>query len=719
VLQYGHHYAPFLNKTHPHWSEWLDGSGSHHRSKEDEIKIGRNLTSVTLVVQKFTERLEKVDQSVKETFTLLQSNGFSNPSFQHVLQTTKDRHVELPNLLIYAAVTNLWETTSSLSNQHKHQSEKRKSTRNIQPLFRTRPRDSQSSKKNISTAIATRKDQESFGAWGFDDSGFLLQIDEKGSRNVMMKGHRYSFSNRRMPHIVNFLEREMSITINPSQMTLPLPTDIDNDCLPPCAIGTSGLSQLQSLFNHDHDSTNITLSTNVQDRIRHGTGHTQEDMYKIRTHQYHDFRVPDVVVWPSTDTDVQTLIQLASVEDWCLIPFGGGTNVTHATWCPSYQEEPRPIISVDMKCMNKVLWINDQDGTAHVQAGITGRELCQALEAHGWTMGHEPDSYEFSTLGGWIATKASGMKQNKYGNIEDIVLNVKVAGSEGRLCQPPIYDSSTTLPHPYEYAYGRVSTGMDLTSLMLGSEGCLGIITSAIIKIWPLPEEKEYDSILFSDFQQGVDFVRDISKCHLCKPASVRLVDNAQLHMAKALSDHPSFWKRLQEASLTMMGSMLYQFSSDSMVAVTITYEGKLEDIHWQKSKMTKLASKHGGIRTGPKMGKSGYDLTFAIAYLRDFALSYNILAESFETFVPWSQLVSLVQLTKERIEHEYQQRLLPGRPMISARVTQLYDNGACVYFYFCMSGEGIQDPSRVYSEIEHAARDTIMKAGGSLSHHQ
>jgi len=133
---------------------------------------------------------------------------------------------------------------------------------------------------------------------------------------------------------------------------------------------------------------------------------------------------------------------------------------------------------------------------------------------------------------------------------------------------------------------------------------------------------------------------------------------------------------------------------------------------------MTKLASKHGGIRTGPKMGKSGYDLTFAIAYLRDFALSYNILAESFETFVPWSQLVSLVQLTKERIEHEYQQRLLPGRPMISARVTQLYDNGACVYFYFCMSGEGIQDPSRVYSEIEHAARDTIMKAGGSLSHH-
>lgn len=119
-----------------------------------------------------------------------------------------------------------------------------------------------------------------------------------------------------------------------------------------------------------------------------------------------------------------------------------------------------------MTDMKRILWVNEEDGVAHVQAGITGSELVEEMKHRGYTIGHEPDSLEFSTLGGWIATKASGMKRSKYGNIEDLVLDIRVAGSTGMFWKG---DKNTQ-----EAAPGRESRGPDLISIFLGSEGRLG-----------------------------------------------------------------------------------------------------------------------------------------------------------------------------------------------------------------------------------------------------
>lgn len=268
------------------------------------------------------------------------------------------------------------------------------------------------------------------------------------------------------------------------------------------------------------------------------------------------------------------------------------------------------------------------------------------------------------------------------------------------------------------HAFERVSTGMDLKSLMLGSEGCLGIITSVVIKVWPIAERKEYESVILSNFECGIDFARNVASLRALKPASVRLVDNEQFKMAQALAEESSGVTNIQKKIMKLAGSIFTNFAADSVVAVTITFEGNNDEIKLQKALIKKLTRKHGGLLAGPKIGKSGYDLTFAIAYLRDFAMTYFFLAESFEAFVPWSKISNLIKKTKERIRYEFQQRLLPGRPMISARVTQLYDNGACVYFYFCMNFENVPNPSDVYGKIEHCAREEILKQGGSLSHH-
>ena len=225
------------------------------------------------------------------------------------------------------------------------------------------------------------------------------------------------------------------------------------------------------------------------ERVRHGTGHCLSDVLKIRTNDVK--RAPDAVVCVTCQEKVVELVKFAKEKKLCLIPFGGGTNVTEALQCPGYDVEGRCILSVDMRRMNKVLWVNAEDGIAKIEAGATGRVIqevrkggrakravletsseesdadvetvatslrlitngiphsqllaaeggvCSALFTNtrtqelkklGLTMGHQPDSYEFSTLGGWVATRASGMLKNKYGNIEDIVREVVVVGGDG------------------------------------------------------------------------------------------------------------------------------------------------------------------------------------------------------------------------------------------------------------------------------------------------
>jgi len=155
-----------------------------------------------------------------------------------------------------------------------------------------------------------------------------------------------------------------------------------------------------------------------------------------------------------------------------------------------------------------------------------------------------------------------------------------------------------------------------------------------------------------------------------------------------------------------------------SVACVSITFEGSKDEVHFQKSSIQNLCSKYGGVLAGERAGKAGYDLTFAIAYLRDFAMTYGCMGESFETFVPWSKVEDLINETKRCIIKEHNARYLPGEALVSCRVTQLYDDGVCVYFYYLMNFEGVQNPVDVYNEIENAARDEILKRGGSLSHH-
>jgi alkyldihydroxyacetonephosphate synthase len=196
------------------------------------------------------------------------------------------------------------------------------------------------------------------------------------------------------------------------------------------------------------------------------------------------------------------------------------------------------------------------------------------------------------------------------------------------------------------------------------------------------------------------------------------LTDNLQFQFSRALKSTSVGLKRLKDRFEKFYVTRVKGFDPDEMVACTLLFEGSREEVAAQESALFRIARKHGGLKAGAENGKRGYELTFAIAYIRDFVMDHYLLAESFETSVSWSQALALCENVKRRIREEHAERGLPGVPFISCRVTQLYDTGVCVYFYFAYHHKGIDRPSEVYAEMERAARDEVLRSGGSLSHH-
>ncbi|HEU4428211.1 MAG TPA: FAD-binding oxidoreductase, partial [Myxococcota bacterium] len=527
--------------------------------------------------------------------------------------------------------------------------------------------------------------EERLDGWGFSDSGF--RVDANGE--VEFTGSRYAIGGKKIPALLPWAEGIIELKLDPRDHNAPqwptrVPERIANDAFEHALAEKLGPSR---------------ISVDPLQRLRHGHGHTQEDMWGAKWGGF--ARVPDLVISPESEDEVRIVVELARAHRACVIPFGGGTNVTDALRC--LEAERRTIVSLDLRRMNRVLWIDAENRSACIQAGATGSEIEEVLTRHGFTTGHEPDSMELSTLGGWIATNASGMKKNRYGNIEDLVLSISAVTPEG--------DELARAPS------ARESVGGDPARWLIGSEGRLGIVTSAIVKVFPLPEVRRFGSVLFKTFEQGLAFLRDVERAGV-KPASIRLMDNLQFQFGQAVkppkSGAAAVISKLEKAYVLGVKG----FDANEMVACTLLFEGNESEVAAQERGVYPLAAKHGGMKAGPENGKRGYELTFAIAYIRDFMMEHWLVAESFETTVPWSQALAVCNNVKRRIHEEHAARGLPGKPFISVRVTQLYESGVCLYFYFAFYYKGVEHPSEVFAELERAARDEILKSGGSLSHH-
>ncbi|KAM7247114.1 hypothetical protein CapIbe_001067 [Capra ibex] len=559
-----------------------------------------------------------------------------------------------------------------------------------------------------------RQEVMKWNGWGYNDSKFIFnkkgQIELTGKSVVIavFKGEG------------NGIPQEYSCLENPrdggawyplSGMSLPtfrewiqntLGVNVEHKTTSKASLNPSDTppSIVSEDFLHDLKETNISYSQEADDRVFRAHGHCLHEIFLLREGMFQ--RIPDIVLWPTCHDDVVKIVNLACKYNLCIIPIGGGTSVSYGLMCPA--DETRTIISLDTSQMNRILWVDENNLTAHVEAGITGQELERQLKESGYCTGHEPDSLEFSTVGGWVSTRASGMKKNIYGNIEDLVVHIKMVTPRGiieKSCQGP-----------------RMSTGPDIHHFIMGSEGTLGVITEATIKIRPIPEYQKYGSVAFPNFEQGVACLREIAK-QRCAPASIRLMDNQQFQFGHALkpqvsSIFTSFLDGLKKFYITKFKG----FDPNQLSVATLLFEGDREKVLQHEKQVYDIAAKFGGLAAGEDNGQRGYLLTYVIAYIRDLGLEYYVLGESFETSAPWDRVVDLCRNVKERITRECKEKGVQFAPLSTCRVTQTYDAGACIYFYFAFNYRGISDPLTVFEQTEAAAREEILANGGSLSHH-
>uniref|UniRef100_A0A0G4HA09 Alkylglycerone-phosphate synthase n=1 Tax=Chromera velia CCMP2878 TaxID=1169474 RepID=A0A0G4HA09_9ALVE len=528
--------------------------------------------------------------------------------------------------------------------------------------------------------------------------GFCVQ-DE--GEDLVLLGKRYELNTRPLKSFKKFVEDTLGLDFRiktPPQERIKLPPK--QDC-------SAFLDKLRGGCRKHGRS--ILFSDEGADRLLHGHGQSCEDMWRLRYGTFE--RLPDGIVYPSCQEEVIAVVKAATESSTVLVPFGGGTSVTLGLSCP--ENETRPIVALDMSKMNRILWVDPENLLAKVEGGVVGAFLEEELGRYGLTTGHEPDSIELSTVGGWVATRASGMKRNRYGNIEDLVVDLTAVTPTGVLSARG-------------RKTGRVSEGPEVQNLMLGSEGTLGVVTDVTMRLRPKAEAQIFASFVFPSLGAGVKFLREIeSRGEL--PASIRLVDNFQFKFAVSLGEDAAAAKRgplgrLSRSVLDPLKKTLITrvmgYDWDQIAAVTALFEGGKEEVRRQQKTLTQVARSHGGLPGGGENGSRGYALTFMIAYIRDLGLDHGWMGESFEMSLPWSGVLKSCERVVERVKRDSQREGVKLPPVISCRVTQSYSWGACVYFYIAIRFVELAEPLKVFHRLEEAAREEVSACGGSISHH-
>jgi alkyldihydroxyacetonephosphate synthase len=386
---------------------------------------------------------------------------------------------------------------------------------------------------------------------------------------------------------------------------------------------------------------------------------------------------PDVVVHPRDEAELSRALDWALSTGAAVIPFGGGTSVVGGV-SPRVDDRYAGVVTIDLKAMDRVLEVDPVSLAARIQAGATGPRLEEQLGASGLTLRHFPQSFEFSTLGGWIATRAGGHFATLYTHIDDLVESVRALTPTGAW-------ESRRLPGS--------GAGVSPDRMLIGSEGTLGVITEAWVRVRPRPEHRASAGVRFADFMTGAEAVRALAQSGLY-PTNCRLIDAA-------------------EAAITGAGD-------GSHALLVLGFESPDHDVeHWM-SVALRCCEDHGGRWERRDSGSGGSVSSWRAAflrapYLRDTFVAIGVLSETFETAITWERFPSFhhtVLSAATSAVHE-----ICGRGSVTCRFTHVYPDGPAPY-YTILAPARRGDELEQWAAIKHAASDAVIAAGGTITHH-
>ena len=430
------------------------------------------------------------------------------------------------------------------------------------------------------------------------------------------------------------------------------------------------------------------------ERIFHAVGRSYHDLIRLRSGTLRG--VPDAIVYPQTEIELQHLIGLAERWSCALIPFGGGSSVVGGV------EGDSPagfaaVITVDMTHMNRVLSIDEESLMARVESGIYGPELEAQLQQRGYTLGHYPQSFEFSTLGGWVAARGSGQQSNRYGSAATFLVGAKVVTPAG------IFE---TQPLP------NASSGPDLKHLIAGSEGIFGFITEVTVAIQPVPSHRDYQSYLLPSFAAGVKAIKEMVQSKL-EVAMLRLSDEDETEFYSTISSMAKEKTWIDNVTKRAVGAIFPKQPCVLMIGL----EGPRKSVLQTSLQVGKICLQNKGVPLGGSIGNSWFETRFETPYLRDRVLDRGIAIDTLETATSWSNIPRLYAAVRTAIREGIQQSSPTGKSIVLAHISHSYNTGASLYFSFLfeMSEDNKQEQWRV---IKGKASDAIRDNGGTISHH-
>ncbi|WP_435745031.1 FAD-binding oxidoreductase [Microbacterium sp. PMB16] len=407
-------------------------------------------------------------------------------------------------------------------------------------------------------------------------------------------------------------------------------------------------------------------------RIRHAGGRSTPDLLRRRQHEQ---QVPDAVLRPGTHEEVQASLAAATDRGIAVIPFGGGTSVVGAL--DPERGAHRAVVSLDLRRLSGLLRLDETGGEAVLAAGTTGPDAEALLSAHGFELGHFPQSFRYATIGGFAAARSSGQNSAGYGRFDTMVTGLRVATPTG------------------DIELGRSpgsAAGPDLMRVFLGSEGIFGVITEVKVRVHPIPQDRVFESWSFPDFASGAEGLRHVAQ-NGAGPTVIRLSDEAETAVSLA--------------QLGKVGKALAKGAS-----VVTVYEG--ENIAERRASTAARLVAAGGTSAGQGAAEDWLSGRFDGPYLRDSLLDAGVFCETLETATTWSNLQTLRAAVETALREGFADA--GAKSYVMCHVSHIYPTGASLYFTVLA---GIRtDPLAAWAPVKARANDAIIAAGGTISHH-
>ncbi len=425
------------------------------------------------------------------------------------------------------------------------------------------------------------------------------------------------------------------------------------------------------------------ITTEPIERIIHARGKSYPDTLALRSGELPN--VPDIVIYPKSKEEVIEIVRWAFLHRVAIIPFGGGTSVVGGVNAIK-DKEHIGIATIDLRDMNRIIGLDSKSRIACAESGIEGPLLEELLQKEGFTLGHYPQSFEFSTLGGWVSARGAGHQSIRYGKAEDWF-----AGAE--IVSPPGLWKTEAFP--------ASAGGPQIKDLIPGSEGTLGILTNIEFRIHPLPQEKYYTAYIFPSFEVGIEASRELMQTDI-PLAMIRLSDSHETFFYTAMQMGGGDPSTIPQFCLMLIG---LEGDAPSVTAGRQIVEG--------------IFMKHQAISLGEGIADQWFKQRFLLPYLRDEMLDYGLGVDTLETATRWSQLLDLYEAIyktiRESIEKDPDQK--PKYPIVMAHLSHAYLDGASLYFTFVFP-RSLNDPVHQWQRIKNSASDVIRYHGATISHH-